>query len=133
MRRTIIRAAAFAAIAGIALPVYAVSHGQLRQVAERYDQQLPRMVARNVQEERLAVEALTLVYTYWHLALPEHSFRSRNLAATQRADTLPKLCADRHTGRMLREGVTFRYRYLSVEGAVVGVVERADRVCRDRR
>jgi len=121
------------AVAGGALPVYAVSHGQLMQVAERYNQQLPRMVAKNVREERMTVEAMTLVYTYRHLVRTEQGFRSTDLAATQRADILPKLCGDRDTGRRLREGVTFRYRYLSVEGAVVGVVELADRDCRGRR
>lgn len=132
MRHSLLRAAAFAAIAGTALPVYAVSHAELRQLAERYSQQLPRMVAQNVQEERMTFEALTLVYTYRHLVLPEQSFRSTDLAAMQRADILPKLCADPYTRRSFREGVTFRYRYLSVEGAVVGIVEFADRDCRGR-
>ena len=73
-----------------------------------------------MRQERVVVDGMTLVYSYTHLALDSGQLRKMRLEDTQRPYILPDLCSAPDTGRMLREGVRFRYLYSGRDGKVGG-------------
>ena len=81
---------------------------------------MPPPHAENLRQERVVVDGMTLVYSYTHLTLDSGQLRKMRLEVTQRPYILPQLCSDPDTGRMLREGVRFRYLYAGRDGQVGG-------------
>lgn len=112
----------------VALPATAVDAQSLARVAERSNQGLPKMVAKDLRMDRVDASGQTITHHYTHLALNSAQLRAMRLEATQRPHIAPPLCAASDTGRMLREGVRFRYVYRGSEGAVGGdlVVTQSD-------
>jgi hypothetical protein len=88
--------------------------------AERMNHRLPKLVAPGMRMDRVEAIGLTLTYLYTLENLTARQLRAMRLEVTQRPDILPNLCTDRATGRMLREGVRFRYVYRGRDGAVGG-------------
>ena len=134
MTTTTMRSALLASLLSTtAYPAAAIDTRDLNRVADRGNQGLPRMVATNLRQERIEVDGMTVVYLYTHLALDSTQLRELRLEATQRPFILPQLCAASDTGRMLREGVKFRYVYRGRDGAVGGDLVVAQSDCRDVR
>ena len=104
----------------VAGPAEAVDAAQPTAAAARANQRLPRMVAESLRQERVVADGTKLVYSYTHLALDSVQLRKMRLEVTQRPYILPQLCSAPDTGRMLREGVRFRYLYGGRDGKVGG-------------
>lgn len=92
----------------------------LGQAAERSNRHLPRMVAKDLRQERIEVSGATLVYGYTHLTLDAQGLSAMNLGASQRPYIVPGLCSAPDTAQMLKEGARFRYVYRDKNGRVGG-------------
>ena len=119
MKSTLLRAV-------VALAVFVLGAGHvlagdvvgLRSAVARLNQGLPRMVAKDLRQEVAYVQGMTLIFNYTHLSLTSSDLRRMNLAQTQLPYILPGLCSAADTGRMLREGIQFRYVYTARDGGV---------------
>ena len=116
-----------------ACPAFGLTVAELNHVAARGNQGLPRMVGKDLRQEPIEVSGMTLVYNYRHLKLDSGQLRGMRLKVTQRPHVLPSLCGDPDSGRMLREGVRFRYVYRGRDGRVGGELVLAQADCSDRR
>lgn len=116
-----------------ACPAFGLTVAELNRVAARSNQGLPRMVAKELRQELVEVAKMTLVYNYTHLTLDSGQLRGMRLEVTQRPFVLPSLCSDPDSGRMLREGVRFRYVYHGRDGRVGGELLLAQSDCSERR
>lgn len=118
---TIVRSALLAGLCWtIAGPASAIDVLQLDGVVAGLNRTLPRMVAKDLRQERTEVMGMTVVNQYTHLTLDSAQLRRMHLEVTQRPFILPQLCAASDTSRMLREGVQFRYIYRGRDGEVGG-------------
>ena len=116
-----------------ACPALCLTAAELDRVAARSNQSLPRMVAKDLRQDPIEVFGMTLVYNYKHLTLDSGQLRGMRLEETQRPYVLPSLCADPDSGRMLREGVRFRYVYRGRDSRVGGEFLLSQLNCSDRR
>lgn len=103
-----------------AMTAAAVDAKALAQVATRANQGLPKMIAGQLRMDRVETSGMTLTHLYTHVGKSAAQLRDMRLESTQRPYILPSLCADAATGRMLREGVRFRYVYRGSDGGVGG-------------
>lgn len=134
MTTTAMRSALLASLlVAMVCPAAAIDTRDLNRVADRGNQGLPRMVAKDLRQERIEVDGLTVVYLYTHLALDSTQLRGMRLETTQRPFILPQLCTASDTGRMLREGVKFRYVYRGRDGAIGGDMVLAQSDCHTQR
>jgi hypothetical protein len=78
------------------------------------------MVAKELRQEKVQAIGSTIVYRYTHLRLNSAQLRDMRLEATQRPYVYPRICQEADTGKMLREGVSFRYVYIGSDGGVGG-------------
>ena len=87
-----------------------------RPYIENYNKGSPTMVAPTLRQERSTVfnGAVTLAYTAVTKNAAE--LAAMNLAAVQRSFIYPAICEAPDTGRMLREGYSFRYLYYGKDG-----------------
>jgi hypothetical protein len=76
------------------------------------------------------VSGLLIIYRYTHLGLNAAQLRKMRLEVTQRPYIFPRICQEAETGRMLREGVSFRYIYLGNDDAVGGQLQISPTDCR---
>lgn len=118
-------------LAGCSVPLaWAVNLRHLNEVVERENRSLPAMVAKQLRQERVEVNGLLLTYRYTHLGLSAAQLREMHLEVTQRPHILPRICQEADTGRMLREGVSFRYIYLGNDREVGGQLQISSADCR---
>ena len=89
---------------------------KLQPYVDESNSRLPAIVAPSVRQERDSVFNGVLTHSYTILAKTAAELIKSNLAATQRPLIFPSICNDPYTGRMLREGVTFRYMYFGKDG-----------------
>jgi hypothetical protein len=88
----------------------------LKPYADRQNTKLPTIVAENVRQERTTVFNGVISISYTILVKTAAELAPMNLGITQRKITLPLLCQASDTGRMLREGISFRYAYFGKDG-----------------
>lgn len=119
--------------AAFSLPALALDARDVAAVVAKQNEYLPRMVAKDLRQERLESSGMTLIYKYTHLSLDSAQLRAMNLAVTQRPYILPGLCTASDTSRTLREGVSYRYVYRGSDGVVASdfVLSQVD--CRNQR
>lgn len=120
-------------LVGLVGPAFSIDGSDLSRAAARANQGLPRMVANDLRQDRVYVTRMTLVYQYTHLSLDSGQLRRMRLEETQPAFILPQLCSASDTGRLLREGVRFRYVYLGRDGSVGGDLVLSMSNCGDRQ
>jgi hypothetical protein len=121
-----------ALLVGASGPSAALSNADLQRVADHSNRTMPRMVAPSLRQDRVEVTGMTLTYLYTHVALSASQLQAMRLSVTQRPHILPGLCAASDTGRMLREGTTFRYVYRGKDGGIGGELSISIRDCPDR-
>lgn len=116
------------ASAAFSLPSAALDAQGIASVVARQNEYLPRMVAKDLRQERLESSGMTLIYQYTHLSMDSAQLRAMNLAVTQRPYILPGLCSAPDTSRTLREGVRYRYIYRGRDGVIASdfVFSQAD-------
>ena len=85
----------------LAWPAYALDVHDLTLAADRSNRSLPRMVAKDVRQERVKVTGMIIVYEYTHLTLDSGHLRGMRLDVTQRPFIVPPLCTDVDADRKL--------------------------------
>jgi hypothetical protein len=87
---------------------------------ERYNKKLPTMVAATLRQERSTVFNGVMTNIYTEVTRTAQELAPMNLSATQRPFIFPAICQTNDTGRMLREGYSFRYLYYGKDGKLAG-------------
>lgn len=95
-----------------------VTDKQLRAVADRYNQSLPRMVAPTLRQEKVQVDGMVFTYVFTDTNRSGKQMKAANLLAGVTKDIFPEICQAPDTGRVLREGVTYRYVYFGNDRAI---------------
>jgi hypothetical protein len=111
-------------------PAWGLDQTKLNEVVARMNGKLPAMVANQLRQEKVEVSGMTLINRYTHTAMNAAQLREMRLDVTQRPYIYPRICQDADTGRMLREGVTFRYIYFGNDGGVGGQLQISPLDCR---
>lgn len=83
---------------------------------DRYNKGLPTMVAATLRQERSSVFNAAMTFAYTEVTKTAAQLAPMNLAVTQRPFIFPAICQAPDTGRMLREGYSFRYLYYGKDG-----------------
>lgn len=87
---------------------------------ERYNKKLPTMVAPTLRQEKSTVFNGVMTITYTEVTRTAQELAPMNLSVTQRPFIYPSICRTNDTGRMLREGYSFRYLYYGKDGQLAG-------------
>ena len=87
-----------------------------RPYIENYNKGLPTMVAPTLRQERSTVFNGAVTFAYTAVTKNATELAAMNLAAVQRPYIYPAICEAPDTGRMLREGYSFRYLYYGKDG-----------------
>jgi len=88
------------------------------------------MVAKGLRQEKVQVSGSTVIYRYTHLGMSAAKLREMRLPVTQRPYIFPQICKEANTGRLLREGISFRYIYIGNDGGVGGELQISPSDCR---
>lgn len=102
---------------------WAIDLHRLNEIIDHQNSNLPAMVAKDLRQERVRVSGSTVIYRYTHLSMSAARLRDLHLEVTQRPYIYPRICQDAATGRMLREGISFRYVYVGNDGGVGGELQ----------
>ena len=89
---------------------------KLQPYVDRYNSKLPTMVAPTVRQDRISVFNGVLTYQYTEITKTGSELARMNLEVTQRPSIFPAICKAPDTGRMLKDGVSFRYLYVGKDG-----------------
>lgn len=89
---------------------------KLQKYADRYNATLPTMVAPTLRQDRLSVFNGVMTYQYTEVTKTGTELARMNLESTQRPYIFPAICKSSDTGRMMRDGVSFRYLYVGKDG-----------------
>lgn len=89
---------------------------KLKPYVDRLNAGLPTMVARTLRQERVTVFNGVITYTYTDVSRTAAQMAQLNLKDTQRPYIFPAICKAPDTGKMLREGIAFRYLYAGKDG-----------------
>ena len=84
---------------------------KLSAYVDRYNEKLPTMVAPTLRQERISVFNGVMTYSYTDVSRTGKQLTTLNLEVAQRPYIFPAICKAPDTGRMLRDGVSFRYLY----------------------
>lgn len=89
---------------------------KLKATVDRYNAGLPAMVAPSLRQDKVTVFNGVMNYSYTDVKKTAAELAPMNLAVTQRPYIFPEICKAPDTGRLLREGVSFRYLYYGRDG-----------------
>lgn len=89
---------------------------KLKPYIQRLNTKLPTMVAPTLRQERISVFNGVINHSYTETSRTAAELMAMNLAETQRPHIFPSICKAPDTGRMLREGISFRYLYYGKDG-----------------
>ena len=78
------------------------------------------MVAPTLRQEKSTVRNGVMTNSYTEVSRTAHELAPMNLSVTQRPFIFPEICKTNDTGRMLREGYSFRYLYYGKDGKLAG-------------
>ena len=87
---------------------------------ERYNRNKPVMVAPTLRQEKSTYFNGVLTNVYTEVTRTAAELAPMNLSETQRPFIFPEICKTSDTGRMLREGSSFRYLYYGNDGKLAG-------------
>jgi hypothetical protein len=126
------RVRAFAFAAAVALPGFAAQDvmQQLRAVALRINQTLPKVLDSETRIERVTVEPGAKLFYHFTINGPSASEAVRRLSSgAWAADLKGRLCAAPEMRPLLRAGVSLGYIYREQGGAIVGSVHATPKDC----
>jgi hypothetical protein len=83
---------------------------------DRLNKGLPTMVAATLRQERISIFNGAMAFAYTEVTKTAAQLAPMNLSVTQRQFIFPAICQAPDTGRMLREGYSFRYLYYGKDG-----------------
>lgn len=95
---------------------------KLKRSLDAQNAKLPTMVAPTLRQEKLSAINGVLTYTYTVIDKTAAELAPMNLSVTQKPYIFPSICRAPDTGRMLRDGVSFRYFYLGKDGKMAGQI-----------
>ena len=78
---------------------------------DRLNKRLPTMVASTLRQEKSTIFNGVMTNIYTEVTKTAYELAPMNLSITQRSFIFPAICQTNDTGRMLREGYSFRYLY----------------------
>jgi hypothetical protein len=87
-----------------------------QRAIDRYNSKLPTMVAPSLRQERASLFNGVITYRYTSITKTSAELARMNLEDKQRPYIFPAICKAPDTGRMLREGASFRYLYFGKDG-----------------
>lgn len=93
---------------------------KLQPYLARLNQRLPAMVAPTLRQEKSTVFNGVMTSIYTEVTRTAAELAQMNLSVTQRPFIFPAICQTNDTGRMLREGYSFRYLYYGKDGKLAG-------------
>jgi hypothetical protein len=89
---------------------------KLQRYVEKYNSSLPTMVAPTLRQDRVSVFNGVMTYQYTEITKTGAELARMNLETTQRPYIFPAICNAPDTGRMLKDGISFRYLYVGKDG-----------------
>lgn len=95
---------------------------KMKKSLDAQNARLPTMVAPTLRQEKISVINGVLTNTYTVMDKTAAQLAPMNLAVTQRPYIFPDLCRAPDTGRLLREGLSFRYLYLGNDGKLAAQI-----------
>jgi hypothetical protein len=95
---------------------------KLKRSVDAQNAKLPTMVAPTLRQEKVSAMNGVLTNTYTVIDKTGAELGPMRLEETQRPYIFPSICKAPDTGRMIREGVSFRYVYLGKDGKLGGQV-----------
>jgi hypothetical protein len=78
------------------------------------------MVAPTLRQEKSTIFNGVMTNIYTEVTKTAYELAPMNLSVTQRPFIFPSICQTNDTGRMLREGYSFRYLYYGKDGKLAG-------------
>jgi len=93
---------------------------KLQSYLDRLNTRRPTMVAPTLRQEKSTVFNGVMTNIYTEVTKTAYELAPMNLSATQRPFIFPAICKTNDTGRMLREGYSFRYLYYGKDGNLAG-------------
>lgn len=120
----------FALAAIVAAPVLTQAQGlyvnpldaKMKRSVDTQNAKLPTMVAPTLRQEKVSVMNGVLTNTYTVINKTAAELTPMNLAVTQRPYIFPDICKAPDTGRILKEGVSFKYLYLGNDGKLAAQI-----------
>ena len=97
----------------------------VRKEVDEMNESLPAMVSPVLREEKIRFTGKALTYTFTRVG----DRSAKDLNVTARAYLLRQLCGDPDTRQMLRDGLTFDFRYVDDAAAPVDGTAVTDRDC----
>lgn len=91
-------------------------NSNLLSYIERYNKRLPSMVAPTLRQELTSAAKNEITFSYTEITKTALELAPLNLAITQRPYIFPSICQASDTGRMLSEGISFKYLYYGKDG-----------------
>jgi len=95
---------------------------KLQPYANNYNTKLPAMVAPGIRQDPVTVYNGVIAFNYVFISKTAGELASLNLETSQRSQLFPAICNASDTGRMLREGISFRYVYFGRDGKVAAQI-----------
>lgn len=93
---------------------------KLQPYLDRLNRGRPTMVAPTLRQEKSTVFNGEMTNIYTEVSRTAYELAQMNLSVTQRPFIFPAICQTNDTGRMLREGYSFRYLYYGKDGKLAG-------------
>lgn len=93
---------------------------KLQPYLDRLNTRRPTMVAPTLRQEKSTVFNGVMTNIYTEVTKTAYELARMNLSTTQRPFIFPAICKTNDTGRMLREGYSFRYLYYGKDGNLAG-------------
>lgn len=95
---------------------------KLKRVVDAQNARLPTMVAPTLRQERVSAVNGVVTYTYTVIDKTAAELAPMSLATTQRPYIFPDICKARDTGRMIKDGVSFKYLYLGKDSKLAAQI-----------
>lgn len=93
---------------------------KLQPYLDRLNRGRPTMVAPTLRQEKSTVFNGVMTNIYTEVNRTAYELAPMNLSVTQRPLIFPAICQTNDTGRMLREGYSFRYLYYGKDRKLAG-------------
>ena len=95
---------------------------KMKRGLDAQNAKLPTMVAPTLRQEKMSVMNGVLTNTYTVINKTAAELVKMNLSVTQRPYIFPDICKAPDTGRMLKDGVSFKYLYLGNDGKLAAQI-----------
>jgi len=95
---------------------------RMKHSVDEQNARLPAMVAPTLRQEKVSAMNGVLTNTYTVINKTAAELAPMNLSVTNRPYIFPDICKAPDTGRMLRDGVSFKYLYLGNDGKLAAQI-----------